>query len=69
MEPNPLSHHALAYYILIRRLLLELLPHQIEANVIPERIFPIILLVHAYRVIHVKMFRVLISTFQRFAGN
>ena len=67
MEPNPLSHHALAYYILIRRLLLELLPHQIEANVIPERIFPIIL--HAYRVIHVKMFRVLISTCQRFAGN
>jgi len=72
MEPSSLRDHARAYCILIRRLLLGLLPNQMDANVIPERIFSIIL--HVYLVIHVTMFRgvkscVLVSTCQCFGGT
>jgi hypothetical protein len=56
MESSPLRHHALAYCVAIRRFCsLGLLPQQRDANVIPERIFPITL--HAYLAIHFTMFR------------
>jgi len=72
VESSPLRHHALPYFIAIRRLLLVLLPHQIDANVIPERTFSISL--HAYLVTHVTTFRgvtspVLVSTCHCFGGT